>query len=734
MKKAGKLLSVLLATVLAAGTFAAVPLSVGAVTAVSDGTVSAKVWQDVKFSDILTEEMSSDEIAAKLGELGIVKRSGNVTYSFANGRLVIAATSISCLDLARDSSLKSTSVQTDLGGVVVSKVADGFTSGVRWAYLIMGGTGNDNCYKMQLQTGPVIDTTGYTLDPAIKAAGGTSVDSSKHLAIATTKDEKTTYTRLPAKSAAYTENVKTPMDLSVSIDYNYGMYTYINGQLAQTMTNSSEAVKLWQANVEKVLGDYIQLQVNAGATIELESVCVRERMPELTITEVMTNGVTAVEVYNSTLKQVNVYDHCLYVSQSATCGAYWQVNSEYTIGGKWGTNTETVAYPIAGEHTYNYTTFVVDGNKTIEGNDTSVTLTNPAYEDGILNPGECAVLYIPSHAIGTSEIVAPKTLDGFKEEYNIASKVFYCYSDRDLAIGDRAQLGIGRVTFEGDDKSAPTVDGTSLMNKLSTILLRASDYGIYDSFVTVNATANEVSLRGVKYPTTGNAAGSSAEFLTVGRCGNVLYPSGTARTVNGAEVLHSLGTVLEEQKVTFTSTLTDLYGRESKVTLDMGATKTLPAIEGAEWKNSKGETVTEIAANTEDTYTQVTDKTVVFCGAQATKTVTDGTYSVRLIAVVDSIDFDAVDFEATVAYGEGETQTVTGTCHYVYNSILGDGVPYEATDFGGSYFVVLHVDGIPASVASSEWTVRVYTVSGDAESAGIGGSVTVDAPAQTTEG
>ena len=178
----------------------------------------------------------------------------------------------------------------------------------------------------------------------------------------------------------------------------------------------------------------------------------------------------------------------------------------------------------------------------------------------------------------------------------------------------------------------------------------------------------------------------------------------------------------------FTSTLTDLYGRESKVTLDMGATQTLPVIAGAEWKNAKGETVTEIAANTEDTYTQVTDKTVVFCGAQATKTLTDGTYSVRLIAVVDSIDFDAVGFEATVSYGEGKSETVKGECRYVYTSILGDGVPYDATDFGGRYFVVLHVDGIPAAVTPAKWTVRVYTVSGGAESDGISGSVTVNAP------
>lgn len=450
MKKTGKLLSLLLAAVMLTATLAAVTLSVGAV----EETASDNAWLNVTFSEILTSDMTSDQIAAKLLEKGIKKEanSGDVTYSFANGKLKIAAsTKAVYLKLAQDNSLKTAYSETILGKVAVVSPMTGISPGkTSWAYMIYSGKDNANCYKGQFRTTSDLETSVYTFDPAIKA-------DNQQL----TADGKNRLARVI--SNAYTEKVTVPVDVTVRMDYDTGMYTYMGEVLVQDVVNSDAAKEAWKTNRDKVLSsNTIRLDVSAGAAIELESICVRR----------------------------------------------WR----------------------------------------------------------------------------------------------------------------------------------------------------------------------------------------------------------------------------------FTSKLTDLYGRKSKVTLGMGEKQTLPAISGAEWKNAKGETVTEIAANTEDTYTQVTDKTVVFCGAQATKTMTDGTYSVRLIAVVDSIDFDAVGFAATVSYGEGEPQTVTGTCRYAYTSILGDGETYAATDFGGKYFVVLHVDGVPASVATAEWTVRVYTVSGGAESDGIGGSVTVDAPAQAEEG
>ena len=450
MKKTGKLLSLLLAAVMLTATFAAVPLSAGAV----EETASGNAWLNVTFSEILTSDMTSDQIAEKLKTAGIAPNasSGTPTYSFANNRLKISAAGGKdvYLVIEQDDALKTAYSETVLGKVSVVSPMTGIASGrTSWAYMIYSGKDNNNCYKSQFRTTSDVGTSAYTFDPAVKAGGNHLKADGKNIA--------------KAIGNAYTEKVTVPVDVTVRMDYDTGMYTYMGEILVQDVVNSDAAKEAWKTNRDNVLSsNIIRLDVSKGAAIELESICVRR----------------------------------------------WR----------------------------------------------------------------------------------------------------------------------------------------------------------------------------------------------------------------------------------FTSTLTDLYGRESKVTLGMGEKQALPAIEGAEWKNAKGETVTEIAADTEDTYKQVTDKTVVFCGAQATKTLTDGTYSVRLIAVVDSIDFEAVGFEATVTYGDGKTETVAGTCRYVYNSILGDGETYAATDFGGSYFVALHIDGIPASVASAKWTVRVYTVSGGAESDGIGGSVTVDAPAQTTEG
>ena len=443
MKKRNRILSILLAVTMLTGTVAAMPLSVDAV----EETASDNAWLNVTFSEILTSDMTSDQIADKLKTAGIVPNasSGTPTYSFANNKLKIAApTKAVYLKLAQDNALKTAYVETILGKVAVVSPMTGISPGkTSWAYMIYSGKDNANCYKGQFRTTSDLETSVYTFDPAIKADNQQLTDGKNRLA--------------RVISNAYTEKVTVPVDVTVRIDYDTGMYTYMGEVLVQDVVASDVAKEVWRANREKVLSsNIIRLDVSKGAAIELESICVRR----------------------------------------------WR----------------------------------------------------------------------------------------------------------------------------------------------------------------------------------------------------------------------------------FTSTLTDLYGRESKVTLGVGEKQALPVIAGAEWKNAKGETVTEIAANTEDTYTQVTDKTVVFCGAQATKTLTDGTYSVRLIAVVDSIDFDAVGFEATVSYGDGKSETVKGECRYVYTSILGDGVPYDATDFGGRYFVVLHVDGIPAAVTSAEWTVRVYTVSGGAESDGISGSVTVNAP------
>lgn len=737
MKKRSRMVAALLSAVLLAGSLLTMPLSVGAVTAVSDGTVSGKVWQDVKFSDILTEDMTSSQIADKLAEVGISKRSGNVTYSFKSGKLVIEATSASYLDLARDSSLKSAdTVETSLGGVVLRAVS----GAKQWGFILISGQ-DSNCYKMQFKTYQNGEDYYYIVEPATKVGG-------QHLTCDGSAYDKDTYSSKSlwlvkgvGDANVYRESVKTAVDVTVSADRQYGLYTYIDGQLATTMRNNSDTFKYWSENAANMMNEFVQLGINAGVTIELESVRIRERVPELTITEVMTNGVTAVEVYNSTLNPVNIYDHCLYVAQTSGVLDYWKANSNGgAVGSKWGTLTETIAYPIAGAYTYNYTEPTgKDGtdpanpaDATVAGYENSVTLTNPAYEEGILNPGECAVLYIPTHAIGKSTLVTPKTLENFKSEYGVTSKVFYCYSNRDLAIGEKngyAQIGLGRVTFEDGDKSKPTVAGTTFMrNQPAAPAIRSSDYGIYDSFVTVNANTAEKTIRGVKYPSTGNTSGSSVEFLTGGRLGNVLYKSGETRKVDGSEKLHSLGTVLDEQKLTFTSTVTDVFGRVSRVSLGIGETRALPVLDGAEWKNAAGETVTAIAANTESSYTQTTDLTAVFCGTQATTKLTDGTYSVRLVAVLKSLDFDAVGFEATATWGDGKSQTVTGTCRYAYTSIVGDGETYAAADFGGDYFVVLHVDGIPAEVASAEWNVRVWTVSGETRSYGIGGSGTVEAP------
>lgn len=152
MKKTGKLLSLLLAAVMLTATLAAVPLSVGAV----EETASDNAWLNVTFSEILTSDMTSDQIAAKLLEKGIKKEanSGDVTYSFANNKLRISAPDAAVyLTIEQDDALKTAYSETVLGKVSVISPMTGIASGkTSWAYMIYSGKDNNNCYPHVPQT------------------------------------------------------------------------------------------------------------------------------------------------------------------------------------------------------------------------------------------------------------------------------------------------------------------------------------------------------------------------------------------------------------------------------------------------------------------------------------------------------------------------------------------------------------------------------------------------------
>ena len=100
----------------------------------------------------------------------------------------------------------------------------------------------------------------------------------------------------------------------------------------------------------------------------------------------------------------------------------------------------------------------------------------------------------------------------------------------------------------------------------------------------------------------------------------------------------------------------------------------------------------------------------------------NGTFRLRLVAVVDSLNYSAVGFSVR-AYGEGiEEKKVNKTNTTVYASLLGnvDGtiIQYTAQELGGAYIFALNINNIPLNVGEITFEAVTYHVRG--------GAVTVD--------
>lgn len=91
--------------------------------------------------------------------------------------------------------------------------------------------------------------------------------------------------------------------------------------------------------------------------------------------------------------------------------------------------------------------------------------------------------------------------------------------------------------------------------------------------------------------------------------------------------------------------------------------------------------------------------------------ITDGTYSVRFVATLDSLSYDAAGFEVLAQSGSGSYQ-LSKACTTVYRSILAsaDGKQEEVTaeSLYGSYCMALAVTGIPVSEGEIRFEVRAY--------------------------
>ncbi len=104
----------------------------------------------------------------------------------------------------------------------------------------------------------------------------------------------------------------------------------------------------------------------------------------------------------------------------------------------------------------------------------------------------------------------------------------------------------------------------------------------------------------------------------------------------------------------------------------------------------------------------------VYRGHQASLVANDGTYDIRLIATIDSLDYEEVGFEIDlVATGLNVTDHKQA-CEYVYTSLIGkaDGITYTYTpeEMGGKYLMALALENFTKDMGTVAITVKPYWV------------------------
>ncbi|MBR2353741.1 MAG: hypothetical protein IKA76_04470 [Clostridia bacterium] len=294
-----------------------------------------------------------------------------------------------------------------------------------------------------------------------------------------------------------TEHIKVVMSMD-------GMEIYVNDIIAYRLTGTELAN--WTSGgktADDIIGNLLQFFTIGGCHVRLDNLKIttdpETKASGLLITEAGANGVTNgqheyLEVYNNSDKALNIYDYAIiasgfntYFNPRQSKAALWTKNI--------GQNEVILAYP--GAHTFNS----IKKDETTGASLYSITHTNPAYEEGWIQPGEVALLWNTTNAMHNSGYNSPtdinwtQTVDSFRagQGANAADcKVFMFYNDYNHAFSNSGNYVIAlmdRDTFQpGFDPATGEGD--------QAIVSAPADLRKADSFVNVNAYADNVDKRG----------------------------------------------------------------------------------------------------------------------------------------------------------------------------------------------------------------------------------------------
>ncbi|MBO4308997.1 MAG: hypothetical protein J5885_04115 [Clostridia bacterium] len=547
-------------------------------------------------------------------------------------------------------------------------------------------------------------------------------------------DTATSGTEYDGGSIMGRENsVKIVVDPDIS-----GINVWFNGVLLTQMKRDASQPNTWITSAAAAaISDVIGFHVKPGVDVLIDDVRIYGYVPELVISELATYAKEAADSYgsqqnyyiqwaevtNTSDYNINVFDYALFEDHSPVSSA---TNGLYKEAFTATSAKRDIAYLYPGEHTFG------GYNR---------TYTNPAYAEGVLQPGESAMIVIPWNNIGSSATAGVsmkmvKELEVYHWGQTAGSeiKTFFASSDNNFKIqegGGWTLCGVTKVTNTGSDNAAnytPVAEMTKgtngqLGNLISAVMINGSSAG---------ASCWGISSKSERLPMNTKAYTKSIEFSYWNAeggsqvCGQLKYDTGANRGTRNTT--HSLGEVPADCRRNICVTVEGVNGAKTYYNGVWGVAFDIPAASAVpdyrfENYTFNASTVTSIAAEdmtASEVVVTAVYKTVrpTYVGYQ-TSAVTDGKYSVRFVASINYLDNVAsVGFIIRAQYTKDAApvdKTVTQYCSYVYTSILAAGVPVTAESLGGNYVYALHIDNIPENVGEITFTVTPYYRVGDSD-------------------
>lgn len=471
-------------------------------------------------------------------------------------------------------------------------------------------------------------------------------------------------------------------------------YLFLNDVVVATLTDNDNLGGTLNFLAKEFTSAFI-LEITNGADVLLDNIQIYgyKNEPSLAITEIAAVGTYQwIELYNATFNPVNVYDYALHVNADLAADTTF--------------NDNKLSYIKAG---------------------TTGDFDNPEYANGVLQPGDTAIILLPKTAIAAAASVTDedfRTYLGVSED----AKLFACDATVELATEGAMTVGLMEVDKEtGIAKYADRNDTLRLF--LDSYVMLTTEAKETTTGYESLALSEEIIHCGVSY----GEAGQTLELTywsvhaeeTVSRMGDIKYGvSDTRANAAGEQVTQTPGYVPEDCRFDVSIIVTDMNGENPESATGKFMT---------EWRleNPKKKCYEFLGYSVDGSEELV--QSVYMSGDgikitpkyrrtspyaswyQVSEAAADGTYSVRFLGGINRKDVWSVGFKYSYTYLNENGKTVTTEveeyeCAYVYTSVTADGEVVNATDLGCEYLFALHVTGIPKEAKNLKFNVSSYVL------------------------